>query len=63
MTIHKPSLALPHAPALPLDRKVHTYTRFGTSFEPWEYTDWIDESMSWKDTLYIGDGHLSQRCG
>ena len=21
----------------------------------WEYTDWIDESMSWKDTLYIGD--------
>jgi len=55
MTMQKPSGALPHAPALPLVRKVHTYTRFGTSFEPWEYTDWIDESMSWKDTLYIGD--------
>src|SRR5262249_62347373 len=23
--------------------------------EPWEYTDWIDESLSWKDTLFIGD--------
>ena len=34
---------------------MHTYTQFGASFEPWEYTDWIDESMSWKDTLYIGD--------
>jgi vanillate/3-O-methylgallate O-demethylase len=20
-----------------------------------EYTDWIDESMSWKETCYIGD--------
>ncbi len=46
---------LPHAPALPYARKVPTYTRFGTTFEPWEYTDWIDESMSWKDALYIGD--------
>lgn len=55
MNVLKQTLALPHAPALPLARKVHTYTRFGTTFEPWEYTDWIDESMSWKDTLYIGD--------
>jgi vanillate/3-O-methylgallate O-demethylase len=47
--------SLPHAPALPVARDVHTYTQFGASFEPWEYTDWIDESMSWKDTLYIGD--------
>jgi vanillate/3-O-methylgallate O-demethylase len=46
---------LPHAPALPLARKIHTYTRFGTTFEPWEYTAWNDESMSWKETLYIGD--------
>lgn len=46
---------LPHAPALPLAREVNTYTRFGRTFEPWEYTDWIDESVSWKDTLYIGD--------
>ena len=47
--------ALPHAPAVPLARKVPTYTRFGSTFEPWEYTDWIDESMSWKETCYIGD--------
>lgn len=46
---------LPHAPAIPLARQVQTYTRFGTTFEPWEYTNWIDESMSWKETLYIGD--------
>jgi vanillate/3-O-methylgallate O-demethylase len=55
MNIQKQTLGLPHAPAVPIARKVHTYTRFGTTFEPWEYTDWIDESMSWKDTLYIGD--------
>jgi vanillate/3-O-methylgallate O-demethylase len=28
-----------------------TSTRFGVH----EYTDWIDESMSWKETCYIGD--------
>jgi glycine cleavage system aminomethyltransferase T len=55
MTAQKASAALPHAPALPVARDVHTYTQFGASFEPWEYTDWIDESMSWKDALYIGD--------
>jgi vanillate/3-O-methylgallate O-demethylase len=49
------SSSLPHAPALPVVRDVHTYTQFGATFEPWEYTDWIDESMSWKDTLFIGD--------
>lgn len=55
MTAQKSSAALPHAPALPVARDVHTYTQFGASFEPWEYTDWIDESMSWKDALYVGD--------
>jgi glycine cleavage system aminomethyltransferase T len=29
--------------------------RFGQQFEPYEYTDWIDESMSWKTHCYIGD--------
>jgi len=51
----KSPVILPHAAAVPFARKVPTYTRFGTTYEPWEYTDWIDESMSWKDTLYIGD--------
>jgi vanillate/3-O-methylgallate O-demethylase len=55
MTSQKIAAGLPLAPALPLARKVSTYTRFGTTFEPWEYTDWIDESMSWKEALYIGD--------
>jgi vanillate/3-O-methylgallate O-demethylase len=55
MSPQRTAIMLEHAPALPLVRKVHTYTRFGTTFEPLEYTDWIDESMSWKDTLYIGD--------
>jgi glycine cleavage system aminomethyltransferase T len=55
MTSSKTKSALPISPSLPLARRVPTYTRFGTTFEPWEYTDWIDESMSWKETLYIGD--------
>lgn len=55
MSAPKASGGLVHAPALPVARDVHTYTQFGASFEPWEYTDWIDESLSWKDALYIGD--------
>ena len=55
MTASKMQDSLPHATALPVARDVHTYTQFGSTFEPWEYTDWIDESMSWKDALYIGD--------
>jgi glycine cleavage system aminomethyltransferase T len=34
---------------------IDRYTRFGFAFEPFEFTDWIDESMSWKETCYIGD--------
>ena len=55
MSAAKSSGGLTHAHALPVSRDIHTYTQFGGTFEPWEYTDWIDESMSWKDTLYIGD--------
>lgn len=31
--------------------EVYAWSRFG---QP-EYTDWLDESMSWKNTCYIGD--------
>ncbi|MFF0501839.1 glycine cleavage T C-terminal barrel domain-containing protein [Nocardia aobensis] len=31
--------------------EVYAWSRFG---QP-EYTDWLDESMSWKETCYIGD--------
>src|SRR5262245_32203668 len=55
MTSQKFTPDLPHAPALPREREVATYSRFGASYEPWEYSDWIDESMSWKNALYIGD--------
>jgi glycine cleavage system aminomethyltransferase T len=44
-----------HVPTVPVDPMVHTYTRFGPFFEPYEYTGWIDESMSWKETCYVGD--------
>lgn len=43
------------APAVPVKANTNTYTRFGQSFEPLEYSDWIDESMSWKTSCYIGD--------
>jgi glycine cleavage system aminomethyltransferase T len=55
MTAPETQRSLPHAAALPVARDVHTYTQFGSTFEPWEYTDWIDESISCKDTLHIGD--------
>lgn len=48
--------ALPHIPGAPYDASVNTYTRFaGQDFEPYEYTDWIDESLSWKAACYIGN--------
>lgn len=49
---------LRHTPEIPFDPEVSTYTLFparGGSYEPYEYTGWIDESMSWKETCYVGD--------
>ncbi|KAF4465112.1 glycine cleavage system T [Fusarium albosuccineum] len=40
---------------IPTDPSVNTWTRFITTFEASEFTDWIDESVSWKSTCYIGD--------
>ncbi|WP_411152468.1 glycine cleavage T C-terminal barrel domain-containing protein [Streptomyces sp. A30] len=47
--------SIPHVPTVPLDPGIDRYIRFGTKWEPYEYTDWIDESESWKKTCYIGD--------
>jgi glycine cleavage system aminomethyltransferase T len=44
-----------HTPTVPYDPMTNTYTRFGAHFEPYEYTGWVDESVSWKETCYIGD--------
>ena len=34
---------------------VAIYFRFLTNMEPWVFTNWIEECMSWKETCYIGD--------
>jgi glycine cleavage system aminomethyltransferase T len=47
--------ALPLVPTIPVPEGVRTFTQFGESFEPWEYTDWLQESMSWKESCYIGN--------
>jgi len=39
------------APELAKAPEGYAWSRFG---EP-EYTDWLDESLSWKHTCYIGD--------
>ncbi|XDG05701.1 hypothetical protein ABKA04_005316 [Annulohypoxylon sp. FPYF3050] len=49
------SSALSTAPMVPFSPSANTWTRFISTFEPSEYTDWIDESVSWKATCYIGD--------
>lgn len=43
------------SPAVPLDPKVNTWSRFGQVVEAYEYTGWVDESVSWKTDCYIGD--------
>lgn len=40
---------------VPIDPSVKQWTRFINTFEATEFTDWIDESVSWKTTCYIGD--------
>jgi vanillate/3-O-methylgallate O-demethylase len=47
--------AFRHVPTIPYDPSIVTYTRFANMQEPHEFTDWRDESMSWKTTGYIGD--------
>ncbi|KAI1453179.1 glycine cleavage T protein [Annulohypoxylon moriforme] len=43
------------APMVPMHPSANTWTRFISTFEPSEFTNWIDESVSWKSTCYIGD--------
>jgi glycine cleavage system aminomethyltransferase T len=51
-----PPHVIPGTAEIPFDPRVTTYTRFGSMrFEPFEYTGWVDECMSWKRTCYIGD--------
>ena len=47
--------SIPYVPSVPFDMGHDRYIRFGPFFEVFEFTDWIDESMSWKETCYIGD--------
>lgn len=49
------SHALQLSPAVPLDLSINTWSRFGQVYEAYEYTGWIDESISWKTDCYIGD--------
>ncbi|KAF4996668.1 hypothetical protein FDECE_12346 [Fusarium decemcellulare] len=46
---------VPLAPAVPVDPTINTWSRFGPTFEAYEYSGWIDESVSWKTDCYIGD--------
>jgi vanillate/3-O-methylgallate O-demethylase len=46
---------VPVASMVPVDSSARTWTRFINSFEVSEFTDWRDESVSWKTTCYIGD--------
>lgn len=63
MSIYKDAVRGPSAqkPALSVarmvtnERHVKTYNRFISSFEADIFTDWIDESISFKTTCFIGD--------
>lgn len=52
---HGEQNAVPVAPNVPVDPSVNTWSRFISTFEASEFTDWVDESLSWKKTCYIGD--------
>jgi glycine cleavage system aminomethyltransferase T len=48
-------------PEIPIPEGVHTYTQFGHRWEPYEYSGWMDESLSWKHTCYIGTWSALQK--
>ena len=51
-TTHPSFFLNEHIPPAPA---VSSWTRFIHEFEPSEFTNWIDESESWKQTAYVGD--------
>ncbi|PSR75082.1 glycine cleavage T protein [Coniella lustricola] len=51
----KNTVSVPVNANVPIDYSVHEWSRFLGPFEANEFTNWIDESLSWKKTCYIGD--------
>ncbi|CZR52299.1 uncharacterized protein PAC_02176 [Phialocephala subalpina] len=52
---HSERPSIPLAPMIPPNWPCNTFSRFLGTYEPFEYTHWITESLSWKTTCYIGD--------
>ncbi len=46
---------IPYTKEVPVDYKVTEYSIFISSYGPYEFTNWVDESMSWKNGCMIGD--------
>ncbi len=46
---------IPYTKEIPVDYRVSNYSLFLTTYGPHEYTDWVHESMSWKESCMIGD--------
>jgi glycine cleavage system aminomethyltransferase T len=55
--MNKKMQTLPHTPFEPVSDSVIFYARtFRNAFTPYEYTDWRDETISWKKTCYLHAG-------
>ena len=55
--MNKELQTLPHIPFEPFSDSVIYYARtFENYFTPYEYTDWRDETISWKKTCYLHAG-------
>ncbi|GAB3618388.1 aminomethyltransferase family protein [Okibacterium endophyticum] len=50
-----PESPIRHVPTVPYDPFIPRYSAFGGFYEPFEFSGWVDESMSWKENCYIGD--------
>ena len=46
---------IPYTKEIPVDYKVTEYSMFISAYSPYEFTNWVDESMSWKTGCMIGD--------
>ena len=46
---------IPYTKEIPVDYRATVHSIFISTYSPYEFTNWVDESMSWKTGCMIGD--------
>ena len=55
MSVDFENAVIPYTKEIPVDYKATVHSFFISSYSPYEFTNWIEECMSWKTGCMIGD--------